>query len=247
MSESRRALLVFTRTPEAEARAKGFSPEAGALLFAAFLSSWERAAKAAGARFVISSPPRCAERFRARRGPGCSPVLSQSGGRFGERLQNAVGEVFALGFTSVAVVGGDAPALSGRDLDLVFRALEAERSTVVLGPSRDGGVYLVGLSEGRSRFLQDCSPRDRRLGAELGAALERAGREVVRLEVRDELDSIDDLARAYRSCESKAAWKEFRALLASALRQRRSAPVEFPSAPALFSTIELPARAPPAA
>lgn len=247
MSESRRALLVFTRTPEAEARAKGLSPEAGSRLFAAFLSSWERAAEAAGARFVISSPPRCAERFRSRRGPGLSPVLAQSDGRFGERLASAVAEVFALGFTSVAVVGGDAPALSGRDLDLAFRALEGARSTVVLGPSRDGGVYLVGLSDSRFRFLENCSPRDARLCAKLETALERTGREVVRLEVRDELDSVEDLARAYRDCESTAAWTEFRPLLADALRQRRSARVVFASAPALLSALALPARAPPSA
>lgn len=247
MSESRRALVVFTRTPEAEARAKGLSPEAGARLFAAFLSSWERAAEAAGARFVISSPPRCAERFRSRRGPDLSPVLVQSDGRFGERLASAAEEVFALGFTSVAIVGCDAPAVSGRDLELVFRALEGARSTVVLGPSRDGGVYLVGLSDSRSRFLENCSPRDPRLCAKLEAAFEAAGREVVTLEVRDELDSVDDLARAYRNCESKAAWTEFRPLLAGALRQLRLAPLESPCAPAVFSVVALPARAPPSA
>ncbi len=247
MSESRRALLVFTRTPEAEARAKGLCPEAGSFLFAAFLSSWERAAEAAGASFVISSPPRCAERFRARRGPGRPPVLVQSRGRFGERLASAVDEVFALGFTSVAVVGGDAPAISARDLDRVFRALEGPGSPVVVGPSRDGGVYLVGLSDAQDRFLGDFSPRDPRLCERLEAALERAGREIVRLEVRGELDSVDDLKRAYRDRDSKADWGEFRFLLAAALRPRRSPPAERRNAPALFAAVALPARAPPAA
>lgn len=245
MTDSRRALLVFTRTPEAEARAKGLEPERAARLFSAFLSSWRIAAEAAGARFVVSSPPRCAERFREGRLCEGAVVLEQSARPFGERLACAVDEVFALGFKSVSVVAGDAPSISGEELDLVFRALEERRAPVVVGPSRDGGVYLIGLSDAGSGFLADFSPRDPRLCAELESDLGRLGLPVVRLETRDELDSLADLKRVYGECATSPVWREFRFLLSAALRQRRPFLPDTPPRVGLCLLSAIPARAPP--
>jgi glycosyltransferase A (GT-A) superfamily protein (DUF2064 family) len=70
-------------------------------------------------------------------------VLPQRGGGFGERLGNALGDARGLGYSEIVVVPGDVPRLGAPQLARAF-ALLAEQP-VVLGPSPDGGIYLLGL------------------------------------------------------------------------------------------------------
>jgi glycosyltransferase A (GT-A) superfamily protein (DUF2064 family) len=70
-------------------------------------------------------------------------VLPQRGGGFGERLENALADARVLGYEEILVVPGDVPRLGAPQLARAF-ALLAERP-VVLGPSPDGGIYLLGL------------------------------------------------------------------------------------------------------
>ena len=73
------------------------------------------------------------------------PILSdrQVGANFGEKLANAFQEVFAAGYQRVICVGSDCLTLSSTDLMLAQEALS--KSPVVVGPSTDGGAYLIGL------------------------------------------------------------------------------------------------------
>jgi len=74
--------------------------------------------------------------------PG-SELIVQSGADLGERIANSVRQVLSRGHPRVAVIGTDSPSLPSR---LVGEALDlaAERD-LVLGPSFDGGYYLIGL------------------------------------------------------------------------------------------------------
>lgn len=89
-------------------------------------------------------------RWFERRFPGYQ-VIQQSGHTLGDRLAHAFEACFLTGAPRVVVVGSDVPELT---TDHVFRALEAlARADVVLGPSPDGGYYLVGQnSPGRPIF-----------------------------------------------------------------------------------------------
>ncbi|MGH9441109.1 MAG: TIGR04282 family arsenosugar biosynthesis glycosyltransferase [Thermoanaerobaculia bacterium] len=242
-----RALLVFTRTPEAEARAKGLSPERAAGLFAGFLDSWRRAAEEAGARLVLSSPERCADRFRTHALGEGATILAQAARPFGERLASAVGEVFELGFRCVSVVAGDTPALSGGELRIVFEALEGSAPPAVVGPSRDGGVYLIGLGSPENRILREFSLRNPRLCAEVESAFEISGLEVLKLGVRGEVDSLADLQRARLECDANPAWREYGSLISGALLSGASHGREPRSFPLFGPASTIPARAPPAA
>ena len=68
----------------------------------------------------------------------------QSGHTFGERLANAFEFAFAQGYGRVIAIGNDCLALDAARLREAARCLE--HTDVVLGPARDGGVYLLGLS-----------------------------------------------------------------------------------------------------
>ena len=74
--------------------------------------------------------------------------LAQRGHGFGERLRCALEDARALGYGDCVVVPADVPGLGRRELRAAFQALT--RHGAVLGPSPDGGVYLIGLRNGRA-------------------------------------------------------------------------------------------------
>ncbi|HEY7728064.1 MAG TPA: DUF2064 domain-containing protein, partial [Candidatus Eisenbacteria bacterium] len=67
----------------------------------------------------------------------------QSDGDLGARLISALRALRAEGATRVAAIGADAPTLPPRLLAEAIRALGDRH--LVLGPTEDGGYYLVGL------------------------------------------------------------------------------------------------------
>ena len=99
-----------------------------------------------------SRRPRCespARRTAARPGSARWAVrddelLSQRGADLGERERAAFVDLFAAGFRKVVMVGSDLPTLPA---DHIRQALEqVAPGTAVLGPSEDGGYYLLALA-----------------------------------------------------------------------------------------------------
>jgi rSAM/selenodomain-associated transferase 1 len=77
-------------------------------------------------------------------GLGAAAFCPQPGGNLGTRLVHAFGRSFADGNDAVVIIGTDVPGVNRRTVAAAFRALHAH--DVVLGPSLDGGYYLIGLS-----------------------------------------------------------------------------------------------------
>ncbi len=69
----------------------------------------------------------------------------QAGENFGQKLYSAIGDVFNLGYDNVITIGGDCPTMSDRDI--VFAEKELSKGRQCIGPSKDGGVYLLGISK----------------------------------------------------------------------------------------------------
>lgn len=69
--------------------------------------------------------------------------MPQHGEDLGERMYNAFTEAFSMGFQRVLLVGSDIPDLP---LQIIERSLtQLEAVDMVLGPSQDGGYYLIGF------------------------------------------------------------------------------------------------------
>ena len=66
----------------------------------------------------------------------------QQGEDLGQRMQNCLTEHLALGFRRVVIIGADSPTLPLEILTSAFAALRDR--DIVLGPSLDGGYYLMG-------------------------------------------------------------------------------------------------------
>ena len=71
------------------------------------------------------------------------PLRRQIGDHLGDRLRGAFAVAFDEGADYVVVTGSDHPTLPARYLSRAFKALIAAH--LVIGPSEDGGYYLIGL------------------------------------------------------------------------------------------------------
>lgn len=69
----------------------------------------------------------------------------QIGETFGERYTNAIQFVYNQGFENVITVGNDTPQL--QTSQLIETAKKLEENPIILGPSKDGGYYMMGLSK----------------------------------------------------------------------------------------------------
>jgi hypothetical protein len=75
--------------------------------------------------------------------PVVTSVERQQGADLGERMLHALAEA-ARSNDRVAVVGSDLPGLGARGVDRAFDCLD-QGDDVVLGPTLDGGYYLLAL------------------------------------------------------------------------------------------------------
>ena len=77
--------------------------------------------------------------------PNAFKLLVQRGETLGERLINAADELLSNGFESVCLINSDSPTLPREILETAVSYLAQNGDRVVLGPSEDGGYYLIGL------------------------------------------------------------------------------------------------------
>ena len=69
----------------------------------------------------------------------------QQGCSFSQRFSNAIQFVFDQGYKNVIAVGNDTPQLTSEGLKIA--AKELENNKTVIGPSTDGGFYLLGIQK----------------------------------------------------------------------------------------------------
>lgn len=183
----RRCILLFARSPRQEARTKRLCGAEGLFALAA-----ERVAEAAARSdfdllVVGGGGPETPE----------GPIrLPQRGRGFAERLLNGFADAAALGYAQVVAVPGDVPGLDAAVLAEAGRALEDVG--VVLGPSPDGGVYLLGCAPSLAPAFRDVRWRTGAVFTDLRARAKGLGlavRVLGALGDVDRLRDLDELAR----------------------------------------------------
>ena len=71
--------------------------------------------------------------------------MTQQGEDLGERMKNGFIEAFAMNFKRVVLIGSDIPDLPLEFIEEAFTSLQEK--DVVIGPSLDGGYYLIGFKD----------------------------------------------------------------------------------------------------
>lgn len=147
------ALVIFAKAPvvgQVKTRLmSAFTPEQATELYVCFLQdSFAIMETVQIEREELSlvlcyTPADEIEAFEAADLDGCL-LLGQRGQDLGERLHNCCADLLAAGFQSVVIIGADSPTLPDEIVTEAFARL-AEDETIVVGPSNDGGYYLIGL------------------------------------------------------------------------------------------------------
>jgi hypothetical protein len=71
--------------------------------------------------------------------------MPQSGENLGERMKNGFAEAISMNFRRVVLIGSDIPDLPLAFIEEAFTSLREK--DVVIGPSFDGGYYLIGFKD----------------------------------------------------------------------------------------------------
>ena len=198
---SRRRLIIFAKAPlpgQAKTRlCPPLRPEEAARLAESFLlDEVETFNQLEEVQVTVAyAPARGYEVFRRLLGDAFLPWLSpQSGGDLGERLLAAFRGACPA-WWPVVVIGSDSPDLPPSLIERAFEALEADEADVVLGPTVDGGYYLVGMRQPHPHLFQDIPwSTDRVLETTL-ERLEERGLTGLTLPLWEDVDTIEDLER----------------------------------------------------
>ena len=78
--------------------------------------------------------------------PSCFRLFSQQGDDLGSRMEAIFSKLFATGHRNIILIGGDLPPVPLVFFTEAYAFLHSANRRVVLGPSRDGGYYLVGCN-----------------------------------------------------------------------------------------------------
>lgn len=214
------AVVIMCKAPragEAKTRLAPLVSAGGAAALAAcFFADVAASAAEPGRELFVAYAPRDGreqlEEILWSRGAGrAARWLEQRGADLGARLASAFAEVFGLGFGPVAVVGTDSPTLPPGFVARALGALASGEADLALGPTDDGGYYLVALGRPAPELFRGVpwsTPR----------AFERTAANAARLNLR-----LLTLPRWY-DVDTPADLQRLRAELSTDEQARRRAP-----------------------
>ncbi|HEY3297869.1 MAG TPA: DUF2064 domain-containing protein [Armatimonadota bacterium] len=105
----------------------------------------DKAATVPDAELVVAYKPLGLLPYFREAVPDAKRFLPTVGNTFAEELSNCFDELLEAG-TAIVAVGTDHPTMPARTLELAFDAMASGEVEVVLGPSSEGGIYLVGMT-----------------------------------------------------------------------------------------------------
>jgi len=119
--------------------------------------------------------------------------MPQQGADLGERMKNGFIDAFAMNFKRVVLIGSDIPDLPLEFIEEAFSSLQEK--DVVIGPSFDGGYYLIGFKDKNFSFrvFEGIPWSTERVFEETIKVLEQEGLTVHTLQPLRDIDTIDDL------------------------------------------------------
>jgi uncharacterized protein len=152
-------------------------------------------------------------------GLGYDTAVAQRGDDLGARIADCFAQALTGSSRPVVVIGADSPTLPVARLVEAFEAL-ARRTDVVLGPTDDGGYYLVGAGRVHDALFRDIAWSTDRVLVETRARAERLGLELHELERWYDVDEAADVARLWRDSGRRRATRAFFETLPARYRDR---------------------------
>jgi rSAM/selenodomain-associated transferase 1 len=130
--------------------------------------------------------------------PAGFSLLPQRGDKFGERLYLAVEDLFKCGFDSVCLIDSDSPTVPGGNFAEAVELLSTNQDRVALGPSDDGGYYLIGVKKPHGRLFEQIDWSTERV---LKQTIQRATEMGLEVKLLPPGYDVDDAVSLRRLCD----------------------------------------------
>ena len=131
-------------------------------------------------------------------------LVTQRGETFGDRLFFAAQDLLRLGFESLCLINSDSPTVPSHVFQEAAQALANPGDRIVLGPSDDGGYYLIGLKKLHRRLFEHIDWSTEKV---LKQTIDRAAELQLDVHLLPAWFDVDDratLQRLYRSLSQPA-------------------------------------------
>ena len=145
--------------------------------------------------------------------------LQQGAGDLGERIARAFEDSFQSRSLATVIIGSDCPGLTPDVITEAFARLT--ETSVVLGPARDGGYYLIGLSRPTPELFRGIPWGTDRVLADSLAVLQRQGCKAALLEPLEDIDRPEDLPAWHRIVASEDVRLDRVSVIIPALNEER--------------------------
>jgi len=191
------ALIVFAKAPiPGEVKTRLCPPldpdEAASLHGTLVLDAVERAKGLAGASLYVAGAPDIAHPFfKVLEGRYGAKLLPQRGPDLGARMKWAMQDAFEQGAEDVLLTGTDLPTLPRAHLMESLTLIK--KHDVVLGPTADGGYYLIGLHRMVPALFEGIAWSTASVFADTKEKTEDAGLSLGLLPECRDLDTLEDL------------------------------------------------------
>ena len=125
-------------------------------------------------------------------------LIPQRGDGFGERLVNAAEDLFRVGFESCCLINSDSPTVTASAFREAVAQLCSADDRIVLGPSDDGGYYLIGMKQLHRHLFERIDWSTERVFAQ---TIDRAKEIGLEVHILPNCFDVDDRAALQRLCD----------------------------------------------
>ena len=228
----KRALIVLAKAPVAGMAKTRLTPpltpkEAAAFAAASLKDMLAIGQAVSDCETILFHPAGAGNAIRSALGghlstPMCTLAATESGD-VGAAMSAAMASMFAEGARQVALVGSDLPSLPPTHVTAAFAALDAG-ADVVLGPTEDGGYYLVATRQPRLDLFTGIAWSTPAVFAQTAARATAAGLALATVPPWYDIDGAPDLLRCARDLAATPTHpaRATRAFLAAIMHRLRA-------------------------
>jgi hypothetical protein len=117
----------------------------------------------------------------------------QTGETLGDRMNNAFRYLHSAGFQRMIMIGSDCLTIQSKDIAIAFEKLCTYDS--VIGPSADGGYYLIGLCKPNPNFFKGIAWSRETVFNDTLARLKKERLTTFFLPEKEDIDTLDSFKR----------------------------------------------------
>jgi uncharacterized protein len=118
-------------------------------------------------------------------------VAYQSEGDLGTKMNNAFQQLFDKGYQHLVIIGSDCYELTQNIIEQAF--IDLEEYKVAIGPAKDGGYYLLGLSQNTPELFENIAWSTNKVYQSTIEILHKLGINYSVGPILSDIDTVDDL------------------------------------------------------